>query len=382
MKFIISGGGICGLTTAIALHQKGFDVAIYEAAKEIKAVGAGLNLSSNAIRALAAIGLDKAILAKSKAQTGGQFLTPEGQVLNYTDLRFLVEKFGVPGLISIHRADLHQILLEVIKDKVPFYTNKRGERISQNENDLTLHFSNGTSIKGDYLLACDGIHSAIRKQLLPKLTLNYAGYTIWRGLVSHQPGAINLEMPFKTWGKKGQFGAVPMSDNWAYWYASFKAKAKDPNLRTLSVADLAKRFKDYHAPIPQLLALTKASDVLLNDAEELPNLSNFAFGRILLMGDAAHAMTPNLGQGACQSIEDAVVLAKILERESTPEKAFKTFEQQRIPRTQKAALDSRKVGKAAHIDNGLLIALRNFYLRHTSESAFKKQVDFLNAIEF
>ena len=76
MKFIISGGGICGLTTAIALHQKGFDVAIYEAAKEIKAVGAGLNLSSNAIRALAAIGLDKAILAKSKAQTGGQFLTP------------------------------------------------------------------------------------------------------------------------------------------------------------------------------------------------------------------------------------------------------------------------------------------------------------------
>ncbi len=382
MKFIIAGGGICGLTTAIALHQKGFDVTIYEAAKEIKAVGSGLNLSSNAVRALAAIGLEKAVLAKSRSQIGGQFLTPKGKVLNHTDLRPLVEKFGVPGLISIHRADLHEILLNAIKDKIPFFTNQRGTSVSQNKEDIELHFSDGTNVKGDYLLACDGIHSAIRKQLLPKVTPDYAGYTIWRGLVKHQPGAINLEMPFKTWGKKGQFGAVPMSENWAYWYASFKAKAKDPSLRAIKISDLEKRFKDYHDPIPQLLALTKASNVLLNDAIELPNLSNFAFGRVLLMGDAAHAMTPNLGQGACQSIEDAVVLAKLLKQESIPEKAFISFEQQRIPRTQKAALDSRRVGKAAHIENGLLITLRNFYLRRTSESAFQKQVDFLNAIEF
>ncbi len=382
MKFIISGGGICGLTTAIALHQKGFEVTIYEAAKEIKAVGAGLNLSSNAIRALGAIGLEKAIIAKSKAQIGGQFLTPKGKVLNHTDLQPLVEKFGVPALISIHRADLHQILLDEIKDKVPFYTNKRGESISKNAKGFELHFSDGTSVTGDYLLACDGIHSAIRKQLLPDVSSYYAGYTIWRGLVHHQPGAIKLEFPFKTWGKNGQFGAVPMSNNRMYWYASFKAKAKDPSLRAIKISDLEKRFKDYHAPIPQLLALTKASDVLLNDAEELPNLPNFAFGKILLMGDAAHAMTPNLGQGACQSIEDAVVLAKLLAIESTPEKAFITFEQERIPRTQKAALDSRNVGKAAHLDNSILIALRNFYLRQTSKSAFNKQVAFLNAIEF
>ncbi len=382
MKFIISGGGICGLTTAIALHQKGFDVTVYEATKEIKAVGAGLNLSSNAVRALAAIGLEKAVLAKSKAQIGGQFLTPKGKVLNYTDLRPLVEQFGVPGLISIHRADLHQILLAAIKDKIPFYTNKRGERIAQNESGIRLHFSDGTSVEGDYLLACDGIHSVIRKQLLPKIAPYYAGYTIWRGLLTHEPGEVNLTLPFKTWGKNGQFGAVPMSNNRIYWYASFKGKSKDPSLRDIRISDLAKRFKEYHTPIPQLLALTKEADLLLNDAEELPDLSNFAFERVLLMGDAAHAMTPNLGQGACQSIEDAVILAKLLATESTPEKAFIAFEQQRIPRTQKAALDSRNVGKAAHLDNSILITLRNFYLRRTSKSAFNKQVAFLNAIEF
>ena len=124
MKFLISGGGICGLTTAIALHQQGLEVVIYEAAKSIKAVGAGLNLSSNAIRALSSIDLAKAVMAKSKAQKGGQFFTPSGKLLNYTDFSPLVEKYGIPGLISIHRAELHRILLAQIKDKIPFYTNK------------------------------------------------------------------------------------------------------------------------------------------------------------------------------------------------------------------------------------------------------------------
>ena len=382
MKFLITGGGICGLTTAIALHRQGIEVAIYEAAEKIKAVGAGLNLSSNAIRALAAIGLKEAVLAQSKAQEGGNFFTPEGQLLNYADLRPLVEKFGVPGLISIHRADLHQILLEAIKDKIPFYTSKRGQRVEQNEDGVLLHFVDGTSVKGDYLLACDGIHSAIRKQLLPSVSPDFVGYTVWRGLLTDEAGQISLDMPFKTWGKKGQFGAVPMSKNRIYWFASFKTKYKAPSLKEITITDLKKRFGEYHTPIPQILALSQEENLLANDAEEMPPISNFAFNRILLMGDAAHAMTPNLGQGACQAIEDAAVLGSLLASEKTPEQAFINFEQQRIPRTKRATLDSRNVGKAAHLDNRLLIALRNFYLRRTADKAFQKQVDFLNAIRF
>lgn len=382
MKFLISGGGICGLTTAIALHQQGLEVVIYEAAKTIKAVGAGLNLSSNAIRALSSINLAKAVMAQSKAQKGGQFFTPSGKILNYTDFNPLVEKYGIPGLISIHRAELHTILLAEIKDKIPFYTNKRAQSVEQKKEEIILHFADGTSARGNYLLACDGIHSAIRKQLLPEIDPSYAGYTIWRGLVRDSSQEVELAMPFKTWGKNGQFGAVPMTNNRIYWFASFNAKQSDPALKKITLADLAKRFAQYHAPIPQLLALSKSEDLLMNEANELNPISQYAFGNVLLMGDAAHAMTPNLGQGACQAIEDAAVLAQLLKTENSTEQAFLAFEEQRIPRTKKATIDSRQVGKAAHIENRLLIALRNFYLQRTAKGAFKKQIDFLNAIEF
>ena len=382
MKFLISGGGICGLTTAIALHQQGFEVAIYEAAKEIKAAGAGISLSSNAIRALTSIDLVKEILAASIAQKSAEFYTPKGKVLNHTDFQPLVDKFGLPGIISFHRADFHQILLDKIKNKIPFYTSKRGQSIEQKENGVVLHFSDGTSATGDYLLACDGIRSAIRQQFLPTATPIYAGYTIWRGLLIDETQQIKINFPFKTWGKKGQFGAVPMTNNRIYWFASFKAKAKDESLKYIRIADLQKHFKKYHDPIPQILALSKAENLLLNDAEELPPIQNFAFNRVLLMGDAAHAMTPNLGQGACQAIEDAVVLARLLKKEITPEQAFIQFEKERMPRVREATRISRNAGKTAHFDNFFSIALRNFFMGLMAKRAFERQIDYLSAIEF
>ena len=382
MKFLIAGGGICGLTTAIALHQQGIEVAVYEAAETIKAVGAGLNLSSNAIQALVVIGLKDAVLAQSRVQNGGHLYTSAGKLLNYTDLSPLVKKFGVPGLISIHRVDLHQILYEAVKDNIQFYTNKKAQDVEQLENGVRIHFTDNTSAEGDYLLACDGIHSAIRKKLLPTIDPQHAGYTIWRGLFTDDSKQIPLEAPFKTWGKNGQFGAVPMIDNRTYWYASYKTKHKDPIQKEIRIVDLKKRFAEYHSPIPKMLELSEDKDLLSNDAEEIVDISNFAFGKILLMGDAAHAMTPNLGQGACQAIEDAVVLAKLLTSEASPEKAFLAYEQQRMPRTKRAALDSRKVGNAAHLDKSIPIALRNFYLSNMAKGAFKKQVEFLTAVQF
>lgn len=382
MKFLIVGGGICGLTTAIALHQQGFEVAIYEAAAEIKAVGAGISLSTNAIRALTSIDLAKEILAASIAQKCAEFYTPKGKILNHTDFQPLVDKFGLPGIISFHRADFHQILLNKIKNKIPFYTNKRGLKVEQKENGVVLHFLDGTSATGDYLLACDGIRSSIRQQLLPTATPIYAGYTIWRGLLTDETQQIKIDFPFKTWGKKGQFGAVPMTNNRIYWFASFKAKPKDEGLKAIQIADLQQLFKEYHDPIPQILALSKDENVLLNDAEELPPLPNFAFNRVLLMGDAAHAMTPNLGQGACQAIEDAVVLARLLKKDITTEQVFMEFEKERMPRVREATRISRNAGKAAHYNNHFSIALRNFFMGLMAKRAFKKQIDYLSAIEF
>ena len=173
-----------------------------------------------------------------------------------------------------------------------------------------------------------------------------------------------------------------MTNNRIYWFASFKAKAKDKSLKAIRIADLGEHFKKYHDPIPQILALSKDEHLLLNDAEELPPIPNYAFKRVLLMGDAAHAMTPNLGQGACQAIEDAVVLAGLLKQNTTPEQAFIQFEKERMPRAREATRISSKAGKVAHFDNTIAITLRNFFMPIMAKSAFQKQIDYLNAVEF
>lgn len=382
MKFLIAGGGICGLTTAIALHQLGQEVAVYEAAAKIKAVGAGISISSNAIRALDSIGLAQEVIAHSQVQKGFQFFTPKGKLINEGDFNSLVEKYGLPAMISFHRADLHSLLIEKLKGKIAFSTNKRIQQVAQQKDTITLSFSDGTTAKGNYLLACDGIHSVIRKQLLPRVTPRYAGYTIWRGLLNNPPKDPKFEKPFKTFGKEGQFGAVLMKKNQLYWFASRKAPFKDPAMKAMTIVGLQKRYGHFHDPIPQILEMSKDEDMLANDAIDLKPLSKFAFDNILLMGDAAHGMTPNLGQGACQAIEDAAVLAQILEKEKDIEKGFRLFEQQRIPRTTKVTNDSWNMGKAAHLDNNLLIGLRNLMMRLTADRTLRKQIDFLNDISF
>ena len=383
MKFIIAGGGICGLTTAIALYRLGLEVVVYEAATTIKAAGAGISLSSNAIRALQAIDLAEVVIAHSQIQEGFRFFTPKGKLINEGDFNAIVTKYGLPALISFHRADLHQVLLETIKDTIPFYTNKRCQNVEQNkEEEVVLTFTDGTTAKGDYLLACDGIHSAIRKQLLPTVQPRYAGYTIWRGLLPQPPNDPIFSRPFKTFGKEGQFGAVLMKNKQLYWFASRKAPYKDAAMKAMTVDDLKKYYEHFHEPIPQILELSKDKDLIWNDAIDLKPLSQFAFGNILLMGDAAHGMTPNLGQGACQAIEDAAVLAKILKKEQAVEKAFRLFEQERIPRTTRVTNDSWNMGKAAHLENKWMINLRNFFMRITADRTLQKQIDFLNGIDF
>lgn len=382
MKFLISGGGICGLTTAFALQQQGYEVAVYEAVPTIKSVGAGISLSTNAIRALEAIGLAEVVMNHAKTQKDARFLTAKGKVLNYIDFSPIVEKFGFPGIISIHRAELHQLLLEQLKGQVQFYTNKRSKRITQNKDGVQLYFTDGTSVQGDYLLACDGIHSPIRQQLLPESRLRYAGYTIWRGLMTDLKGEIDVPMPFKSWGRRGQFGGAPMPNHQIYWFASINAPQNDPTCKAMTIADLQQRFGQFHDPIPKILERSKAEDLLWNDAIELEPIEQFAFGKVLLMGDAAHAMTPNLGQGACQAIEDSAVLAQLLKKETSITQAFQTFEQLRIPRTKRATMDSSNLGKVAHLQNPILVALRNFAFGLTAKRNLQRQIDFLSGVEF
>ena len=382
MKFIIVGGGICGLTMAIILEKKGYEVAIYEAAAEIKAIGAGLVLSTNAIKALKAIGISEQVLAKANLLDNFDIVLANGDKLMATDAKKLSQRYDSIGNATIHRADLHQTLLDLLKGKVELYTNKRGERALQDETGITLSFTDGTNIEGDYLIACDGINSPIRQQLLPKSLPRYAGYTCWRAIVSHS-GQFNAKNATETWGKNGRFGVVPLTDNRIYWFACLNTRqVRDPKMKAFKVADLAVCFKEYHSPIPELLALTTDDALLWNDIEDIKPIRQFAFDRVLLAGDAGHATTPNMGQGACQAIEDAAVLANCLKDKDLIKDAFKSFEKKRLPRTTKIVNISWTLGKAAQMTNPILTTFRNVALKITPQSINEKQMDFLFNVEF
>lgn len=382
MKFIITGGGICGLCTAVILQKQGFEVEIYEAAPAIKAVGAGLVLSTNAIKALKSMGIADIILTKANLLDSFDIVLSNGKTLMNTDAKSLSTKYESIGNATIHRAELHQTLLDILGTTIKMFTGKKGQTVQQDKNGITLEFTDGSKATGDYLIACDGINSAIRQQLLPKSLPRYAGYTCWRSVIEHD-GQFDGKNATETWGKMGRFGVVPLTNNRIYWFACLNTpKSRDEKMANFKVADLKNYFKNYHHPIPQLLDLTKDTQLLWNDIEDIRPIKKFAFDRILLAGDAAHATTPNMGQGACQAIEDAAVLAKYLKKDLSIEQAFKAFEKQRIPRTTKIVNTSWTFGKLAQATNPILTSFRNFALKMTPDSVNQKQMDFLFDVDF
>lgn len=380
-KIIINGGGICGLTTAIGL-QKHFDIEIYEAAPEFKTVGAGLVLSANALKALQAIGVVEEVIKAGNVLNHFYIKAQNGKKLSEVSSKKLGTGVGEVGIVAIHRAELHQVLLNHLGKNVKLFTNKKAQSFDKQANSITVRFEDGSTATGDYLLACDGIYSAIRQQLLPDSTIRYSGYTCWRGVLNHNLTNFDTSIATETWGKDGRFGVVPLTNNRIYWFACINSKTpKNRLFENFTVKHLQENFIDYHFPIPESLKLTAQSAVFWDDITDLKPLKKFAYDTILLMGDAGHATTPNMGQGACQAIEDAAVLMNCIDVQNV-ENSFKTFEKKRLKRTTTIVNTSWNFGKIAQLTNPIAISLRNFAVKMTPESVAAKQASFLHDVTF
>ncbi|MFD1139709.1 FAD-dependent monooxygenase [Larkinella insperata] len=377
-RFTIIGGGIAGLTTAIALRKAGIRATLFEAAPTVKAVGAGLALAANAVRAFQKLGIAAAVLPAGRLLDAFVILDERGRTITRTDSRAISQKYGTDNF-AIHRAALHQALLNQLTD-CPIVLGKRAVSIDQSSQGCLIYFDDGTVHQTDYLIVADGIHSAIRKQLLPDSLPRYAGYTAWRSVVDST--GLNLTEATETWGAKGRVGIVPLANHKIYWFATTNAPAKDPRFRAFTVRDLVEQFGGYHAPIPEIISRTKEENLLWNDIMDLKPLSRYAFGNVVLLGDAAHATTPNLGQGACQAIEDAVVLADELTRTDRVPDAFRRFEQRRLKRTRFIIENSRRVGQVAQLQNPVLATLRNGLFRMLPARVNERQLETLYKVDF
>lgn len=357
MKVIIVGAGIGGLTTAIALQQVGITNEIYERTAQITKVGAGLTLWQNALTVFDVLGLGDTLRAHGAAKMSAAIRDWRGKVLVGADSPY--------EMTVIHRAELQDMLLEAYDGSVHLNSPAIGYKTS--ENTARLRLEDGSSVEADLVIACDGIHSPIRQQMHPNSAPYYAGYTAWRGVLDF-PHADVANMWGETWGKRQRFGITPLSNERVYWFATTNTPAEQKNTADENKTILLKRFANWHNPIANLLQATDAEAILHNDIYQIAPLAHWEDKCIVLSGDAAHAMTPNMGQGACQAIEDSYVLAQCLKRERNIDAALQNYQRIRRPRANMVMQQSERIGQVGQLDNPAAVWFRDTVARLTPSS--------------
>jgi 2-polyprenyl-6-methoxyphenol hydroxylase-like FAD-dependent oxidoreductase len=352
VKAIVIGAGIGGLAAGIALQKAGVDVHIYERAEELKDIGAGISLWANAIQALRRLGLGDELLAASSPYNIGGLRLSDGTKLVSVSMSELERKVGIP-IVVLHRAELLALLLQAFESE-RVSLGRRCTGVEQVRDSITARFADGTHTSADVLIGADGLNSVVRSTLYGEQRPRYAGCTAWRAVVPFDVDAVRAT---ETWGSGSVFGQVPMSGNRVYWYATKNVPEGGSSPHEKS--DLLRLFRGWHCPIEQLIESTPESAILRNDIYDRPVLPHWSEGRITLLGDAAHPMTPFLGQGGCQAIEDAVVLAKCLSTHQTVASGLQAYDTERAPRANALVKRSRLIGRIAQLEHPLAVRLRN-----------------------
>ncbi|MEU5808822.1 MULTISPECIES: FAD-dependent monooxygenase [unclassified Streptomyces] len=350
---LVIGGGIGGLAAAIGLHRTGWEVTVLERFAAPDDTGAGISLAANGIRALDALGVGGAVRAAARPQYTGGTRTPDGRPLSRMDGAALERALGTP-VTGIPRAELHSLL----RGALPPGCLRTGVTGSL---DTALR-GEGPAPAPDLVVAADGVRSASRARLFPDHPGPvYSGSTVLRAITAEP---VDLDADFElTWGPGAEFGHIAFADGRAEWHAVLAAP---PGVRHADpLAVLRQRFAHWQEPVARLLAATRPEDVLHHDVHELVTpLPSYAAGRVALLGDAAHAMTPNLGQGACQALEDAVTLAAELAAGPDVPTALARYDAVRRPRSQAVARAARRAGRLGHrLSHPVAVSLRNGALR-------------------
>jgi 2-polyprenyl-6-methoxyphenol hydroxylase-like FAD-dependent oxidoreductase len=359
---VVVGGGIGGLTAAVALRQVGWRVTVLERAASFGEIGAGITLLSNGLRCLDTIGLGDAVrgsglplLATGMRTAGGRWLSRiDG---DGTDLQ---ARIGTTTL-SIHRAELHKILQDALPGPALIAgVTTTGIHGGADCGPAEVHYRHGdrdAMLRADLVVGADGVHSWVRAQRWPDPPAPvYSGSTTWRAVTTPSPAAVT-EMSL-SWGRGTEFGVMPLVDGRTYWYAAANAGEGQRNLDELG--ELRRRFGAWHEPIPAVLAHTQSHAVLRHDIYRLPKLDSYHRGSVVLLGDAAHAMTPNLGQGGGQALEDAITLAAALSSTRDVATALAGYDRERRARTQamsRAAARQLRFGQ--QLRNPVAVAIRN-----------------------
>ena len=364
MRAMVVGGGIGGLAAAVALARLGVEALVFERAGELQEVGAGLGLYPNAMKALRKLGLYDAVLEKGRPLgPSGQIRSWRGEVLAEISTAVMEERFGDVA-VGIHRASLHKALLEALEEaggEVRLGADFSG--FEQDERGVVARFADGREERGDLLVGADGLRSAVRERLLGDGPPRYAGYSAWRGLVGQAEDYLEGKAGFEAWGCGSRFGLVALGGGAAYWFATKNAPRPEKSEPAEHRAELLSRFGGWHEPIPSVVRATDEADLHFDGIYHREPVARWGRGRVTLLGDAAHPMTPDLGQGAAQAMEDAVVLAGSVREKGEPQAALRLYEDRRLARTAYVVRQSLRTGRISQLEHPLACRLRDAALK-------------------
>lgn len=362
---VVVGAGIGGLAAAVGLRRAGWSVVVLERAERVTEVGAGLSLFPNALAALKALDVGESIHARGTMTDGVGMRTPSGRWL-----------FRMPGLqpgrrprpvslLMVHRAVLHEQLYEALPDGlVTAGANVTGVTSGSRAERPTVRYTDDHGehkITADVIIGADGLRSVTRNCLWPKARPPaHARFTAWRGVTSD---VMQLDEGSLTWGAGQSVGLAKLIDGRVYWFAT--APVPEGTVFADDHAEALRRFGRWHDPIPGAVGATDPDCVLRHDVYSLPRpFPPFRSGRTALLGDAAHAMTPHLGQGGCLALEDAVVLAaELAANPDDIDTALARYDATRRPRTERVSRLSDQVGRPIEIASPLAVAARNALIR-------------------
>ncbi|HUG85486.1 MAG TPA: FAD-dependent monooxygenase [Euzebya sp.] len=360
---IIVGGGVGGLTAALALRKVGVHATVYERTPSLEAaqVGGGIHLWSNALHVYRHVGIDDAIRAAGAEQGMAEFCSWRGPVLATWKVGEISDHVGLPT-IGVSRADLHPVLTRAVgEDSV--VTGALCTGFAEDATGVTARFADGREERADLLIGADGISSAVRSQIHGLQPHRYSGYTIWQAIIDYPTDQAPADHFRVMWGQGRRFSYYRVGGGRLYWFAVANAPAREKDPEEGKAAMILQRLGDWPEPVPSMIRATGDEAISREDMRDRPPAKRWGEGWVTLLGDAAHAMTFNVGQGACQAVEDAAALARHLSTAGDVPTALRAYEVERIKRTTPIVKLAWRLGSFGRWENPAACRFRDVMLR-------------------